>query len=102
MLSTIAMVRLGKTYGNLMVDLRPTNAKLRARATGIVGDIAGVSRDEAADALERTGFDVKQAVLVARLGIPPRRRPPGSPGRRTAARLRSSALEADEREGPRG
>jgi N-acetylmuramic acid 6-phosphate etherase len=71
MLSTITMVRLGKTYGNLMVDLSPTNTKLRARATGIVSDIAGVGRDEAAEALRRTAFDVKQAVLVARLRIPP-------------------------------
>ena len=44
MISTITMVRLGKTYGNLMVDLRPTNEKLRERAVGIVATIAGVER----------------------------------------------------------
>ena len=71
MLSTITMVRLGKTFGNLMVDLRPTNAKLRVRAAGIVAAIAGVGADTAAAALESTGFDVKAAVLVARLGLTP-------------------------------
>ena len=47
MISTITMVRLGKTYGNLMVDLRPTNEKLRERAVGIVATIAGVGRPPA-------------------------------------------------------
>lgn len=71
MLSTITMVRLGKTYGNLMVDVRPTNAKLRQRAVGIVATIAGVGHRDALDALERTDFDVKRAVLVVRSGITP-------------------------------
>lgn len=71
MLSTITMVRLGKTYGNLMVDLRPTNEKLRVRATTIVADIAGIDREAAAAALQQTDFDVKRAVLVARLGVSP-------------------------------
>ena len=65
MISTITMVRLGKTYGNLMVDLRATNEKLRERAVGIVATIAGVGRPPARAALEATGFDVKAAVLVA-------------------------------------
>ena len=71
MISTITMVRLGKTYGNLMVDLRPTNEKLRERAVGIVATIAGVGRPPARTALEVTGFDVKAAVLVACLGVTP-------------------------------
>ena len=45
MLSTLTMVRLGKTYGNLMVDVRVTNAKLRDRATRIVEQVAGVDHD---------------------------------------------------------
>jgi len=73
MISTITMVRLGKTYGNLMVDLRPTNAKLRERAAGIVAEIAGAGRDEARAALDQTGFHVPVAVLVAQLGISPAR-----------------------------
>lgn len=71
MLSTITMVRLGKTFGNLMIDLRPTNAKLRERAIGIVGHIAGVGRDDARAALDQTEFNVQHAVLVLRLGISP-------------------------------
>jgi len=69
MLSTMTMVRLGKTYGNLMVDLRPTNAKLRVRATGLVTRIAGVDGATAAAAMAATGDDVKAAVLVARFGV---------------------------------
>ena len=71
MISTITMVRLGKTYGNLMVDLRATNEKLRERAVRIVATIAGVGRPPARTALEATGCDVKAAVLVACLGVTP-------------------------------
>lgn len=71
MISTIVMVRLGKTYGNLMVDLVPTNEKLRHRAVGIVSDIAGVAAADARAALDATAFDIKEAVLVARLGVSP-------------------------------
>ena len=54
MLSTIAMVRLGKTYGNLMVDLRADQRRSCGRGpSGIVGDVAGVGRDEAVEALRR-------------------------------------------------
>ena len=48
MLSTLTMVRLGKTYGNLMVDVRVTNEKLRDRATRIVEQVTGAPHDEAA------------------------------------------------------
>ena len=71
MISTIVMVRLGKTYGNLMVDLRATNGKLRDRAVGIVTSITGASRGRSRAALERTGFNVKEAVLVVVLGVSP-------------------------------
>jgi N-acetylmuramic acid 6-phosphate etherase len=68
MLSTLAMVRLGRTYGNLMVDVRVTNAKLRDRATRIVEQVAGVDRIAAAAALAEAGDDAKVAVTMLRTG----------------------------------
>jgi N-acetylmuramic acid 6-phosphate etherase len=68
-LSTGAMVLLGKTYGNLMVDLRPTNSKLRRRAVRIVQRVTGLDEEEAAAQL-RTAGDVKTAIVVALAGIP--------------------------------
>jgi N-acetylmuramic acid 6-phosphate etherase len=67
MLSTGAMVRLGKTYGNLMVDLRATNSKLRARTNRIVRVLTGLSMQEADELLKRCGGELKTA-LVVRLG----------------------------------
>jgi N-acetylmuramic acid 6-phosphate etherase len=64
MMSTIAMVRLGKTYGNLMVDLRVTNAKLRDRAVRIVERITGAHRPVAEAALDSAGLDVKIAIMM--------------------------------------
>jgi N-acetylmuramic acid 6-phosphate etherase len=64
MMSTVAMVRLGKTYGNLMVDLRVTNAKLRDRALRIVERVTGASRRDAEIALELSGLDVKIAIVM--------------------------------------
>ncbi|MDA0163007.1 N-acetylmuramic acid 6-phosphate etherase [Solirubrobacter ginsenosidimutans] len=66
MLSTLTMVRLGKTYGNLMVDVRVTNAKLRDRATRIVEQVAGADTHEAAAALAEAGDDAKVAVTMLR------------------------------------
>jgi N-acetylmuramic acid 6-phosphate etherase len=63
MFSTIAMVRLGKTYGNLMVDVRATNEKLRERALRMVVTITGAPRERALAALEESGMQVKLAVL---------------------------------------
>ncbi len=71
MLSTGAMIRLGKTYGNLMVDLQPTNQKLRVRAIGIVRDAAGISEEDAAEALNDAGGDVKAAIVSVLLEITP-------------------------------
>lgn len=68
MLSTGAMVRLGRTYGNRMVDLVATNVKLRARALAMVREIAGCAADTAARALDAAGFDVKAAIVIARCG----------------------------------
>ena len=63
-ISTGAMVQLGKTYGGLMVDLRATNTKLRDRATRIVAEIAGVSRERARAALERCDWSPKSAAAM--------------------------------------
>lgn len=65
MISTAAMVRLGKVYGNLMVDVRPLNRKLWARACRIVAEAAGVPVEEAARLLERAGRNVKVAIVMA-------------------------------------
>ncbi len=71
MLSTAVMVRLGKTYGNLMVDVQQHNAKLQARARRIVAQACDVSLDEAAAALARCGHDVKAAIVSTVLHCSP-------------------------------
>lgn len=63
-ISTVAMVRLGKVYGNLMVDLRATNAKLWDRGARIVSTITGLPKDAAADLLRRADGHVKVAVVM--------------------------------------
>lgn len=69
MLSTASMIRLGKVYGNWMVDLKVTNQKLAARARRIVREITGVDEDRAAALLEQTGYQVKPAIVMARLDV---------------------------------
>lgn len=69
MLSTGAMVRLGKTYGNLMVDLRATNVKLRARANRIVRILTGANTDEADALLKQCNGDLKAALIVRLAGV---------------------------------
>lgn len=64
MFSTITMIQLGKTYGNLMVDVRATNHKLRDRAGRIVARIARVSPARAAETLTTVDYDVKLAALM--------------------------------------
>jgi N-acetylmuramic acid 6-phosphate etherase len=71
MVSTISMIRLGKTFGNLMVDLVPSNEKLRARARAIVRDAADVSEDEAGAALARSGGDPKVAIVSLLASVDP-------------------------------
>jgi N-acetylmuramic acid 6-phosphate etherase len=71
MLSTLTMVRLGKTYGNLMVDVRVTNAKLRDRATRIVEQAAGTDHAQASAALAAADDDAKVAVTMLRTGARP-------------------------------
>jgi N-acetylmuramic acid 6-phosphate etherase len=62
MLSTAAMIRSGRTKGDLMIDLRPTNAKLRARAVRMVRDELGVDEDDARRKLESNGWSVRRAI----------------------------------------
>lgn len=69
--STCLMVRLGKVYGNLMVDVQATNSKLRGRATRLVQIGAQVDQAHAEAALTATMGDVKSAIAVLRLGISP-------------------------------
>lgn len=68
MITTASMVRLGKVYENLMIDVQPTNAKLRARARRIVAAAAGIAESEAATLLEQAGQEVKTAIFMARTG----------------------------------
>ena len=67
--TTGAMIRLGKTYGNLMVDLRASNAKLEDRSHRIVMETTGLARDAAALILERADGQVKTAIVMARRGV---------------------------------
>ncbi|CAJ0993761.1 N-acetylmuramic acid 6-phosphate etherase [Sodalis praecaptivus] len=64
MISTGAMVKLGKVYQNLMVDVKATNVKLRDRACRIVCGACGVDADRAKVALAQTGYDVKPAIFM--------------------------------------
>jgi N-acetylmuramic acid 6-phosphate etherase len=69
MLTTASMVKLGKTYGNLMVDVQPKSSKLRDRAKRIVMEIAGVGEEKASKLLKKSGWDVKVAVLMEKKGL---------------------------------
>ncbi|MEV6835258.1 N-acetylmuramic acid 6-phosphate etherase [Streptomyces sp. NPDC051133] len=64
MLSTLTMIRLGKTYGNLMVDVRASNDKLRARSHRIVSLATGAGDEEIEKALTESGGEVKNAILA--------------------------------------
>jgi N-acetylmuramic acid 6-phosphate (MurNAc-6-P) etherase len=69
-LTTLAMVRLGKVRSNLMIDLSAANSKLRGRAVRIVRDLTGADASGAAEALRRSGWVVKKA--IAKPGRKPR------------------------------
>ena len=102
---------MGKTYGNLMVDLQATNSKLTERAKRIVCALTQLSPDEAAELLKRCGGEVKTAIVAHRLGkspeeareLAPRRPRPPAPGagrpspRETASRDVMAATVIDRR-----
>ena len=68
-ITTGAMIRLGKTYGNLMVDLRAWNEKLVDRSQRIVMETTGLGRDERRAALDAADGSVKTAIVMARRGV---------------------------------
>ncbi|NCV93264.1 MAG: N-acetylmuramic acid 6-phosphate etherase [Synechococcaceae bacterium WB7_3xG_012] len=68
-LSTGVMVRLGKVYGNRMVDVAVTNSKLEDRALRILSDLANVSREQGRDLLEASSGSVKLALVMARRSL---------------------------------
>ncbi len=69
MITTGAMIRIGKSYGNLMVDMQSTNVKLTDRAQRIVMEVCSISRDEAQQLLSRAGGGVKLAIVMHALGV---------------------------------
>lgn len=69
MLSTASMIRLGKVYGNLMVDVKVTNIKLAERARRIVQEVTGLSADEADLFLKNANYEVKTAIVMAVKGV---------------------------------
>jgi N-acetylmuramic acid 6-phosphate etherase len=68
-LSTTVMIRLGKTFGNLMVDVQPTNAKLRHRAVRIVATATGINLNEAHGFLAAANNEVKTAIVMVLAGV---------------------------------
>jgi N-acetylmuramic acid 6-phosphate etherase len=69
MLTTAAMIRLGRVHGNLMIDVRATNAKLRERARRIVAEVSGAPEDEVAAALDATEWSARAAILMLTRGL---------------------------------
>ena len=69
MLTTGAMVRMGKTYGNLMIDLRATNEKLTHRSRRIVAELTGVDESDAQGLLEQCDGEVKTAIVAQHCGL---------------------------------
>jgi len=69
MLTTIAMIRVGKTYGNLMVDVQTGSEKLRDRARRIVAIVTGVDQDEAGELLKRAKWNVKAAIVMKKRNV---------------------------------
>lgn len=69
MITTASMIGIGKTYENWMVDVRPTNQKLRLRAQRLVSVLANVSLEQALALLEEAQWQVKSAVVMGRYGV---------------------------------
>jgi N-acetylmuramic acid 6-phosphate etherase len=71
LLSSLTMIRLHRIYDGMMVDMRVQNAKLRERAIGMLINITGCAKEEAADALKRAGDRIKPAALILN-GVEPK------------------------------
>jgi len=69
MISTTIMIKLGKVYGNLMVDVKATNEKLKIRAKNIIEMTTGLEGDEAQKIYEESGFSVKNAIVMEKTGL---------------------------------
>ena len=69
MLTTIAMIKWGKTYGNLMVDVRTGSEKLKDRAKRILGIVTGLEPDAAEAVLKRAKWNVKAAIVMEKAGL---------------------------------
>ena len=69
MLTTIAMIKVGKTYGNLMVDVKTGSEKLKDRARRIVVTVTGITYDEADALLKRAKWNVKAAIVMQKTGL---------------------------------
>ena len=70
MLTTVAMIKVGKTYGNLMVDVQTGSEKLKDRARRIVTMVTGIDYDAADALLKRAKFNVKAAIVMQKTGLP--------------------------------
>ena len=68
-ISTTLMIQVGRVYDNLMVDLKPTNEKLRDRAARVIAELTSLSREESLALLERAGDRVKVAVVMHRKAL---------------------------------
>jgi N-acetylmuramic acid 6-phosphate etherase len=71
MISTAVMIRLGKTYSNLMVDVQPSNIKLRQRARRIVAEATGLDLQRASEILSACNGEVKTAIVAVLAGVSP-------------------------------
>ena len=65
MISTATMVKLGKVYDNLMVDMQATNRKLKRRAVRIVSTVTGLDEEVSEDLLDKAGGNIKTAIVMA-------------------------------------
>ncbi|MBI2505414.1 MAG: N-acetylmuramic acid 6-phosphate etherase [Candidatus Latescibacteria bacterium] len=91
MISTASMVRLGKTYGNLMVDLQPKNAKLRDRSCRILATLTTLAEAEASRVLASAGGDLKAALVMGLCKLEP------EPARQLLSRCGGRVKEAVQR-----
>jgi N-acetylmuramic acid 6-phosphate etherase len=91
MLTTVSMIKWGKTYGNLMVDVRTGSEKLKDRAKRIVGVVTGLEPDAAEALLKRSRWNVKAAIVMAE------GQPDAAPGDETPAPGRQPRPRSDRR-----
>lgn len=70
MLTTGSMIKIGKVYKNYMIDVKPTNDKLRKRAVKIVAQIAETTEEKAEETMQKNGFLIKPSILNIKYGLP--------------------------------